>query len=249
MDETMAGVSESSPIALAERLKAVLGLEHEPIAIAFGSDPLPDVTAYAGAAPSAGASGRTGVVPAGCCFWAEAETATFATTAADHANCSVGSYTHGLMPLEEAATRDDTQALLASGWVAQADLAGTPAVGGEPRHVTYGPLRDAPFVPDVVLMRLTPEALMTLQSACPELQLAGKPQCQIIPRAREQGWLVSSLGCAVSRARTGLPASEMTCALPAGELVAIVERLERGAQADEMVTGFAHADRERFASG
>lgn len=245
----MAGLSDTSLAVLAECLKAALGLEHEPIAIAFGSGPPPGVDPYRGIQPLASASGRTGTVPAGCCFWAEAETATFTTTAADHANCSVGSYTHGLIALEQAATQDDTQALLASGWVAEADLAGTSAVGGAPRHVTYGPLRDAPFVPDVVLVRLTPEALMTLQSACPELQLAGKPQCQIISRAREQGSVVASLGCAVSRARTGLPASEMTCALPARELAGTVERLERGVQAGETVVGFAHADRERFASG
>jgi uncharacterized protein (DUF169 family) len=201
----MSRVRDSSWTALAERLKAALALKHEPIAIAFGAGPPPGVAAYRGAQPSASASGRTGSIPAGCCFWAEAETATFTTRTADHANCSVGSYTHGLIPLEQAAKRDDTQALLASRWVGEAELAGTPAVGGAPRHVTYGPLRDAAFVPDVVLMRLTPEALMSLQSACPELELAGKPQCQIIPLAREQGSLVASLGCAVSRTRTGLP--------------------------------------------
>lgn len=40
----------------------------------------------------------------------------------------------------------------------------------------------------------------------------------------------------------------MTCAVPAHDLAAIVERLERGARADEIVAGFARADRERFAS-
>lgn len=232
----MSTVSDTSWTALAERLEAALRLEHEPIAIAFGCDPPP------------GARGAPRAVPAGCCFWADAETTSFTTTAGDHANCSVGSYTHGLLALREVATRDDTQALLASGWVAEADLAATPAVDGAPRHVSYGPLREAPFVPDVVLLRLSPAALMTLHSACPELQLAGKPQCQIIPRAREQGALVASLGCSLSRARTGLPASEMTCALPAHDLAAIVERLERGARADEIVAGLARADRERFAS-
>ena len=90
---------------------------------------------------------------------------------------------------------------------------------------------------------------MAFQSACPELQLAGKPQCQIIPCAREQRSLVASLGCAVSRARTGPPASEMTCALPARDLTATVERLERGVPADQVAAGFARTDRERFAEG
>jgi uncharacterized protein (DUF169 family) len=109
-------------------------------------------------------------------------------------------------------------------------------------------LREAAFAPDVVLLRLAPAALMTLHSACPELQLTGKPQCQIIPRAHEQGALVASLGCAVSRTRTGMPASEMSCALPGRGLAAIVERLELGARADEAVASLARADRQGFAS-
>ncbi len=51
--------------------------------------------------------GRTGAVPAGCVFWMKAVDQTFATLAEDHANCSVGSYTHGLLSLEDAAKRDD----------------------------------------------------------------------------------------------------------------------------------------------
>jgi uncharacterized protein (DUF169 family) len=241
--------SETSWSTLAARLKAALGLEHEPIALAFSAEPPPRLASYRAAPPEPSASGRAGSVPAGCCFWADAETASFTTSAADHANCSVGSYTHGFLALADAATRDDTKALLASGWVGEADLAAAPAVAGAPEHVSYGPLRAAAFEPDLVLLRLSPKALMTVQSACPELELAGKPQCQIIPRAREQGALVASLGCAVSRARSGLPAGELTCALPARKLATTVERLERAARAEKTVAGFAHADRKRFARG
>lgn len=45
-----------------------------------------------------------------------ATTESFSTTAADHANCSVGSYTHGFLTLEEAASKDDVCAVLESGW-------------------------------------------------------------------------------------------------------------------------------------
>jgi uncharacterized protein (DUF169 family) len=240
---------ETSWRTLAARLKAALGLAHEPVALAFSMEPPPGVAAYRSAAPAPTWSGRTGAVPAGCCFWAEAEEASFTTTAADHANCSVGSYTHGFLALADAAARDDTEVLLASGWVSEADLVATPAVAEAPEHVSYGPLRAAAFEPDLVLLRLSPEALMTLQSACPELELAGKPQCQIIPRAREEDALVASIGCAVSRARTDLPAGELTCALPARRLATTVERLERAAGAEQTVAGFAHADRKRFARG
>jgi uncharacterized protein (DUF169 family) len=234
--------------ALADRAKTALALEHEPIAVAFSRGAPAGLAEYESSQPLAMDGGRTGAVPAGCCFWADAEQSSFATSAADHANCSVGSYTHGLVSLEQAAAGDDTQALLASGWVAEADLASAPAVAGAPTRVSYGPLAEAAFVPEVVLLRLTPQALMTLHGACPDLVLAGKPQCQIVPLAREHAQLVASLGCAVSRARTGLPAGEMTCALPAGQLASVVELLERAAEADRVVAGFAAADRARFGS-
>ncbi len=40
----------------------------------------------------------------------------------------------------------------------------------------------------------------------------------------------------------------MTCALSAGQLASVVERVERVAEADRVVAGFASADRTRFAS-
>ena len=59
--------------------------------------------------------GRTGRVAAGCVFWMHATERTFTTAPADHANCSVGSYTHGLLSLEEAATKTDVGDLVEFG--------------------------------------------------------------------------------------------------------------------------------------
>ena len=62
--------------------------------------------------PAPTPDGRTGRVAAGCVFWMHAPERTFSTAPADHANCSVGSYTHGLLSLEEAATHADIGALV-----------------------------------------------------------------------------------------------------------------------------------------
>jgi uncharacterized protein (DUF169 family) len=82
---------------------------------------------------------------------------------------------------------------------------------------------------------------MSLQAAWPELSLVTKPQCQIVPLAMA-GEVAVSPGCAVSRVRTGLPADELTCAIPAAQLPALLERLERSRMADEKVSAFAAAD-------
>ena len=71
------------------------------------------------AAPAA--DGRTGRVPAGCVFWMKGVDRTFSTVAEDHANCSVGSVTHGFKTLEEVAGQSDVATLLESGWVTMDD--------------------------------------------------------------------------------------------------------------------------------
>ncbi|RZT85779.1 uncharacterized protein (DUF169 family) [Pseudonocardia sediminis] len=210
----------------------LLGLEHPPVAVTIADD-----------APSAP---RAPVVdqPAGCCFWAPAQDAVLDTRAADHAHCSVGSYTHGFLDLEDAAAGADTAALLASGWVTGDDLAAAPRLATRPTAIRYEPF-DGAAAPDVVLIRLSPAALTTLQSAVPGLRLTAKPQCQIVPLAAA-GTSAVSPGCAVSRVRTGLPAGELTAALPAADVPALVERLRHTRAADDAVAAFARDDLAAF---
>jgi len=195
----------------AHRLSELLGLTAAPVAVTFG-------------VPSSPASTQpVPAQPAGCCFWQPAEHERLDTVAADHANCSVGSYTHGLIPLAQAAAGEDTAALPFT-----------------PSSITYQPLAEAED-PDVVLARLSPAALMTLLGAAPDLRLAGKPQCTIVPLA-QAGQVAVSPGCAVSRTRTGLPSGELTGAIPARKLESILERLESATAADRAVSAFAAAD-------
>ena len=63
------------------------------------------------------ADGRAGRVAAGCVFWVHAADKSFTTVPADHGNCSVGRYTHGLASLADVGGNDDVAALLESGWV------------------------------------------------------------------------------------------------------------------------------------
>jgi len=218
----------SNYAVLADRLTQLLGLTHAPVAVSFDAPRDPN------------AATPVPAQPAGCCFWAPAQQRRLDTIAADHENCSVGSYTHGLIPLEQAAAGADTAALVGSGWVGEADLMAAAALPFRPSSITYQPLVDAEN-PDVVLVRLSPSALMTLLGAVPDLTLARKPQCVIVPLAHA-GQVAMSPGCAVSRTRTHLPEDEMTCAIPARELESLIERLETSTAADRAVSEFAAAD-------
>jgi uncharacterized protein (DUF169 family) len=221
----------SNYAVLAHRLSELLGLTEPPVAVSFDAASRPDAVTPVPAQP------------AGCCFWAPAQRQRLDTVATDHANCSVGSYTHGLIPLEQAAAGADTAALVGSGWVGEADLIAAAALPFRPSSITYQPLAEAEN-PDVVLARLSPTALMTLLGAAPDLTLARKPQCVIVPLAHA-GQVAVSPGCAVSRTRTNLAKDGLTCAIPARELESIIERLEASTAADRAVSEFAAADIER----
>lgn len=232
---------------LAQRVTAALHPSAAPVAITF-SDTRPEgIEAFDAPMAPPLPDGRTGRVAAGCVFWVKAADRTFSTVAEDHANCSVGSVTHGLRTLDEVAGNSDLATLLGVGWVREQDVAALPSVRGRPGAITYGPLADTPVDPDVVLLRLTPKAVMTLHAAVPDLRVEGKPQCHIIALAKEDGAVAVSVGCAPSRVRTGMPATEMTCALPASRLPEVIDALERAAEADATVAAYAADDAGRFA--
>ena len=210
---------------VADQLTAALALQHPPVAMAWSAAPPDGVAPYGDRYPDPAPDGRTGAVPAGCVFWTRSEGRTFTTTAADHANCSVGSVTHGFRTWEDVVANGDVAALFDSGWVAPDDVPAIPVVAGPVGAISYGPLGDLPVDPDVVLVRLNAEQAMLLQDAVPDLRVEGKPQCHIVALAKESGHVALSLGCTLSRVRMELEPMEMTCALPAHRLESVVARL------------------------
>jgi uncharacterized protein (DUF169 family) len=245
----MSSSSDASWPELATALTTALHLTTPPIAITFGRAAPEGVSPYDAPMPSPTPDGRTGRVPAGCVFWMKAGDRTFSTVAADHGNCSVGSLTHGFASLEEIAGQADVAALLESGWVTMDMVPSIPVVSERPGTVTYGPLADTPVEPDVVLIRLNGKQLMVLSDALPDLRVEGKPQCHIVAVAKELGEVAASVGCMLSRTRTGMPSEEMTCAIPASRLAEVVARIEATAGVDAIVASYAAEDARRFSEG
>jgi uncharacterized protein (DUF169 family) len=232
---------------LADELSALLRLAVPPIGIAFAaeSDALP-APRYESSHPSPNEAGRTGAVPAGCVFWFKGVERAFSTLAEDHANCSVGSYTHGFKTLEEAATKDDVGALFQSGWVTEADVPGIAHVEERPGAITYGPLAEMPVTPDVVFLRLNAKQAMVLDDALGRVRFEGKPQCHVVAIAKEEGDVAVSVGCMLSRVRTGMSNNELTCAIPAARLPDVVEKLRKNAAIERTVATYAAQDAARF---
>ena len=232
---------------LSRELGKQLNLQNPPLAISFTDSPPEGVARYEAEMPEPTSDGRTGKVAAGCVFWMKAGKNTFATVGEDHANCSVGSVTHGFKTLEDVGANEDVAALLESGWATMDTVLQLPVVKNRYQYVTYGPLAETKIEPDVVFFRLNAKQLMILHDALPELRFEGKPQCHIVAIAKEQRQVAVSVGCMLSRVRTGMQNGELTCAIPSDKLADIVAKLERTCAADGSVAAYAARDAKRFA--
>jgi uncharacterized protein (DUF169 family) len=230
-----------------QELRDLLALSVPPIAITFADSAPAGMQSFGGTRPSPTPDGRTGAVPAGCVFWMRATDREFTTSAADHANCSVGSYTHGFETLPEAAGKADVQTLLAVEWVSMEAAMGLPTVAKKPEAVTYGPFGKTSVDPDVVFLRLNGKQVMLLNDALPDLHFAGKPQCHIIPIAKEKDVVSVSSGCMLSRVRTGMSNNDVTCAIPVARMDDLLGKLKKAREADLKVAAYAAADAQRFA--
>ena len=168
------------------------------------------------------------------------------TGCGEYLHCSVGSLTHGLKTMDEVAGNSDVAALLDSGWVTMDVVPQIPVVKTKYRYITYRPLVESSD-PDVVVVRLNATQLMVLHDAIPGLRFEGKPQCHIVAIAKEQGEIAASVGCMLSRVRTGMSPSEVTCAIPASKLGDVIEALDSTCVADGKVATYAAEDGKRFA--
>lgn len=230
----------------ADALTEALSLTTPPIAITFSQAAPDGVSPFDGPMAEPTPDGRTGRVPAGCVFWTKALDRTFSTVAADHGNCSVGSLTHGFATLDEVAGRSDVAALVESGWMTMHMIPDIPVIADRPEVVTYGPLTETTQDPDVVMIRVNAKQLMVLRDALPGLRIDGKPQCHIVAVAKQEGEVAVSVGCMLSRARTAMLKTDMTCAIPASRLHDVVRQVQATAATDSIVASYAAEDARRF---
>jgi uncharacterized protein (DUF169 family) len=206
----------------AQRLESLLGLAVKPVAIAF-RDTAPE--SMRRIAPAA---------PAGCGYWKlAAEGQTFYTEAEDHYTCPVGAHTHGVeVP---AAVAEQLNALIGTmvqmQYIRMEEIPSIPRRTAPFRVALYAPLAEAPFEPDLVLIRGTVKQLMLLAEAAQAAGAAGttptmgRPTCAILPQALQSQSAHASFGCIGNRVYTGLGDDEGYDAIPGAVLDKVLERL------------------------
>jgi uncharacterized protein (DUF169 family) len=235
----------SSYAGIAGSLTQSLKLTQPPVAICL-TDSLP-----------AGVAEWSGNSPAGCRFWQEAATRTFATSAADHERCSIGQYTHALdmSPAAAADLGDALKVFADLTYVRPEDLAAIPVLAAKSRYVVYGPLAEAPAAPDVVLLFVRADQTLILSEASQQLEgglppAMGRPACAVIPQARNTGRSALSLGCCGARAYLDVLTDDVALyAVPGATVAAFAERVAALAQANTILTQFHQIRRREIESG
>ena len=96
------------------------------------------------------------------------------------------------------------------------------------------------------MIRVNAKQLMVLRDALPGLRIDGKPQCHIVAVAKQEGEVAVSVGCMLSRARTAMSKTDMTCAIPANRLHDVVRQVQATAATDAIVAAYAAEDARRF---
>jgi uncharacterized protein (DUF169 family) len=219
---------------LHETLTRSLDLPQAPVAISLAESLPTGVPLY------------TGTLPAGCGFWQEGATRTFATTARQHELCSIGVYTHNL-EMSKAAQTDlnDTLAVLADlGYLRAEDVPQVPVLQSRPKYLIYGPLAEAPVAPDLVLLFVKPGQILILSEATQQteggtLPALGRPACAIVPQAMNTGKTAMSLGCCGARAYLDVLTPETALfAIPGERLEAFTERVAVLAKANGILNKF-----------
>jgi uncharacterized protein (DUF169 family) len=190
--------------------------------------------------------------PASCSYWRlAAEGQVFYTEAPDHFGCPVGAHTHGVeLPSDTARQLNDVvQMMVGLHYIKMEEVPLIPRRQQPFRIALYAPLGNAPFTPDVVLVRGTTRQLMLLAEAAQAAGIAGaraamgRPTCAVLPETLESGRTAASFGCIGNRVYTGLADDEGYYAIPGEKLSEVVRQLGAILEANRQLEQF-HRDRQ-----
>ena len=221
-------------------IQELLTLSLPPVAIAFRPAPSPGI-------PHVGTLG-----PAGCSYWRlAAEGKVFYTQAADHYNCPIGAYTHGVdLPAEKAVELEGlVKTMVGLEYLKMEEVPNIPHRTAPFGVAMYGPLPGAPFAPDVVLVRGRANQVMLLLEAArmagigPDVSVRPRPTCAMLPETIQTDRATISFGCIGNRVYTGLGDDELYVALPGHKVPDVVSKLATVVKANRELERF-HQERQ-----
>ncbi|MCX8203813.1 MAG: DUF169 domain-containing protein, partial [Nitrososphaeria archaeon] len=106
--------------------------------------------------------------------------------------------------------------------------------------VSYGPMREVEFEPDVCCLFCNAEQALFLMTAT-DHAIVGKPACAAMAKALNEKRTVISMGCTASRTRAGYGPDELVAFIPAERLEEVVRSLRRVVGTERKVAALARA--------
>jgi uncharacterized protein (DUF169 family) len=231
---------------LSQNLVTYLGLDTPPVALAFVDQ------------PPAGAQVTKAEVPSACAFWRQAESEVFFAPAESHFKCPVGAMVMGFELPETVGQQlmGLVEDMCGCSYLMEDEASAIPTVSRRTKGIVYGPLRDIPLAPDLILMWLTPRQAMVWGEATGTSRWTdraapgptGRPGCAALPVALGGERPTLSLGCAGMRIFTEISDDRLLAVLPGGRAEEIVAQLGATVSANESMESYYQGRKASLAS-
>jgi uncharacterized protein (DUF169 family) len=229
---------------VSERISSGLQLTSPPIALSFIEEPPAGMTEFEGQVPSA------------CTFWRKAESDVFYAAAEKHFNCPIGAMTMGFeMPQEvQQQLMGLVQMMTGCGYITPEEAAKIPSINKPKKGIVYGPLKDFPVKPDLVLMWLTPRQAMLFSETAGTCRWTediptaafGRPACAALPVSFAASQPALSLGCTGMRTFTDISEDRLLAVMPEDKIEEFLGALEANLNANAAMRAFYEDHKGKF---
>jgi len=223
-------------VKIDREISSAFGLDIPPVAMAFVED------------PPQGIELMEEEVPSFCTFWRMAEKKVFYAPANRHYNCPIGAMILGIeMPKEvQEQLGGLVKKMCECSYLSEEEPANIPTLSQKLSGVVYGPLKDFPMDPQLILMWLKPSQAMIYNevlgcckwSGSMESMALGRPACAVIPSTLNNSSSGMSLGCTGMRTFTEVSDEQILITLNGKEIDSFLTNLATTVSANKEMEEF-----------
>ena len=223
-------------VKIDREISSAFGLDIPPVAMAFVED------------PPQGIELMEEEVPSFCTFWRMAEKKVFYAPANRHYNCPIGAMILGIeMPKEvQEQLGGLVKKMCECSYLSEEEPANIPTLSQKLSGVVYGPLKDFPMDPQLILMWLKPSQAMIYNevlgcckwSGSMESMALGRPARAVIPSTLNNSSSGMSLGCTGMRTFTEVSDEQILITLNGKEIDSFLTNLATTVSANKEMEEF-----------
>jgi uncharacterized protein (DUF169 family) len=225
-------------------LSSTFKLQNPLVALAFVDQPPEGTPIFEGESPSL------------CRFWNDAKSRVFFAPKDKHMNCPIGAMVMGFELSEEKQQELEllVNQMCNSSYLDPEEASAIPSIIEGKDGILYGPLKDFPIQPQLILMWLTPFQTMVFNEAmgsCKwnnELKTLslGRPGCAIIPTSLQDSKNSVSFGCIGMRTFTEVSDEFVLSAIPFKNVDAFIKDLKITSHANNTMLKYYSEQKKKY---